>query len=66
MSTCKKTHVNMQHLFLMWWAIGVLAFEMLSGENPFYHDNPEQVAIKVQRKKLIYSKHLSGPCVSLL
>jgi serine/threonine protein kinase len=49
-----------------WWAIGVLAFEMLSGENPFYHDNPEQVAIKVQRKKLIYSKHLSGPCVSLL
>ena len=49
-----------------WWAIGVLAFEMLSGENPFYHENPEQVAIKVQRKKLIYSKHLSGPCVSLL
>eukprot|EP00802_Teleaulax_amphioxeia_P007241 Tamp_07247.p1 GENE.Tamp_07247~~Tamp_07247.p1 ORF type:complete len:501 (+),score=90.66 Tamp_07247:1030-2532(+) len=49
-----------------WWAIGVLAFEMLSGDNPFYHENPEQVAIKVQRKKLVYSKHLSGPCVSLL
>ena len=49
-----------------WWAIGVLAFEMLSGDNPFYHENPEQVALKVQKKKLVYSKHLSGPCVSLL
>jgi len=49
-----------------WWAIGVLAFEMLSGDNPFYHENPEQVALKVQKKKLVFSKHLSGPCVSLL
>ena len=49
-----------------WWAIGVLAYEMLSGDNPFYHENPEQVALKVQKKKLTYSKHLSGPCVSLL
>ena len=44
----------------------MLAYEMLSGDNPFYHENPEQVALKVQKKKLTYSKHLSGPCVSLL
>lgn len=31
-----------------WWAVGVLAWEMCTGDNPFYHDNPEQVAIKVQ------------------
>ena len=49
-----------------WWAVGVLSFEMLAGDNPFYHENPEQVALKVQKKKLTFSKHLSGPCVSLL
>ncbi len=26
-----------------WWAVGVLAWEFVTGENPFYHKNPEQV-----------------------
>ena len=25
-----------------WWAVGVLAWEFVTGENPFYHKNPEQ------------------------
>mmetsp|Transcript_9513 Transcript_9513/g.14929 ORF Transcript_9513/g.14929 Transcript_9513/m.14929 type:complete len:353 (-) Transcript_9513:204-1262(-) len=43
-----------------WWATGVLCWEMLTGENPFYHQNPEQVAAKVQKKKLSLPSHF-GP-----
>ena len=32
-----------------WWAVGVLAWEMVTGENPFYHKNPEQVCSPPQR-----------------
>eukprot|EP00961_Rhodomonas_salina_P098824 1329410-Rhodomonas_salina.1 len=31
-----------------WWAVGLLCWEMLTGDNPFYHENPEQVAARVQ------------------
>ncbi len=46
-----------------WWAVGVLAWEMCTGDNPFYHENPEQVAIKVQvrsarSRALIHAKVL--------
>jgi len=49
-----------------WWAIGVLCWEMLVGENPFYHKNSEQIAQKVLKKKLVIPKYLSGPAHSLL
>ncbi|EKX37921.1 hypothetical protein GUITHDRAFT_40080, partial [Guillardia theta CCMP2712] len=49
-----------------WWAIGVLCWEMLVGENPFYHKNADQIAQKVLKKKLVMPKYLSGPAHSLL
>ncbi len=31
-----------------WWAVGLLCWEMLTGDNPFYHENPDQIASRVQ------------------
>jgi len=53
-------------MFVCRIGVGALWVQMLSGDNPFYHENPEQVALKVQKKKLVFCKHLSGPCVALL
>jgi serine/threonine protein kinase len=49
-----------------WWAVGVLAWEMFTGDNPFYHENPEQIAIKVQKKKLLMPTFLGPSTHSLI
>jgi len=49
-----------------WWAVGVLSWEMVTGSNPFYHTNPEQVASKVEKKKLMLPQHLEPATHALL
>jgi serine/threonine protein kinase len=49
-----------------WWAVGVLAWEMVTGSNPFYHSNPAQVASKVEKKKLMLPSHFSAGTHALL
>lgn len=49
-----------------WWAVGLLCWEMLTGDNPFYHENPEQVAARVQKKKLHLPSHFHSDTHTLL
>ncbi|XP_028319278.1 cAMP-dependent protein kinase catalytic subunit PRKX isoform X2 [Gouania willdenowi] len=41
-----------------WWALGILAFEMLAGYPPFFDDNPFGIYQKILAGKLEFPRHL--------
>lgn len=43
-----------------WWGVGILAFELLTGNIPFEGSSPEKVKQKIQKKKLALPSYLSA------
>jgi serine/threonine protein kinase len=43
-----------------WWGVGILAFELLTGNLPFEGNSPEKVKQKIQKRKLQLPSYLSG------
>lgn len=41
-----------------WWALGALAWEMVTGDNPFYHKNRKVVHNNILKKKLVLPSFL--------
>ncbi len=47
-----------------WWALGTLAFEMLTGQAPFFDEDESQMYVKIVKSKLSFPAdiNLSKPC----
>lgn len=48
------------------WALGALAFEMLTGDAPFRDKNKMQLYRKILNGKLVYPRHMSKDAISLI
>eukprot|EP01130_Rhizamoeba_saxonica_P005468 TRINITY_DN2188_c0_g1_i1.p1 TRINITY_DN2188_c0_g1~~TRINITY_DN2188_c0_g1_i1.p1 ORF type:complete len:698 (-),score=167.40 TRINITY_DN2188_c0_g1_i1:73-2166(-) len=49
------------------WSIGILTFEMLTGDVPFYHDNMNQMFRKIVQAEVEYPPELQGtPAADLI
>jgi len=49
-----------------WWALGALAFEMLTGKPPFTHKNRRELHKRILEGKIKFPSYLSGDACSLI
>jgi len=45
-----------------WWALGILTFELYTGQPPFYHNNKRALYRKIQKEKPRFPKRMSPSC----
>eukprot|EP00300_Choanocystis_sp_HF-7_P002601 c11964_g1_i1.p1 GENE.c11964_g1_i1~~c11964_g1_i1.p1 ORF type:complete len:326 (+),score=11.86 c11964_g1_i1:2-979(+) len=49
-----------------WWAVGILMFEMLVGEPPFYHENTHVMYKKIIKEEVVFPPHITPLAKSLI
>ncbi|XP_047330605.1 serine/threonine-protein kinase AtPK2/AtPK19-like [Impatiens glandulifera] len=49
-----------------WWSVGILLYEMLTGQPPFAHSNKKKLQEKIMNEKLKLPPRLTGEAHSLL
>jgi serine/threonine protein kinase len=49
-----------------WWALGALAWEMATGDHPFYSNNRKAITHNIMKKKLVLPSWLPTTTHSLL
>jgi serine/threonine protein kinase len=53
-------------MFVDWWALGVLIFEMLAGYPPFYDENPFGIYQKILAGKVEFPRHFDPQAKDLV
>eukprot|EP00850_Spirogloea_muscicola_P004955 SM000022S07169 [mRNA] locus=s22:363507:366304:+ [translate_table: standard] len=49
-----------------WWSVGILLFEMLTGQPPYCHDNRQKLQQKIVKDKIKFPTFFTAECHNLL
>lgn len=49
-----------------WWAIGILIFEMLTGNPPHHLSKTKDLYEKIKYEDIVYPSYIKGACKDLL
>ncbi len=58
-SGCYSYHVD-------WWSVGILMFELISGDVPFKDSNKKRLYSKIMNTTPKYPRYLTNECISLM
>jgi len=49
-----------------WWTLGIFIYEMLASYTPFYHQNPQELYVKIRKGDFDFPLHFSKEAISIV